>query len=315
MMGGRIWVVSTPGAGTALHFTASFGLSAPVETRAGLSTPHHLSATRILVVDHNRTNRQILSDRLAGWGMLPSSVADRPRALELLEEAAEAHQPFVLLVTDGNPTGGFQLAEEIRRRPALAVRIIMMVPSGARPGETERCRALGLAGCLTKPVGEAELLTALMSAAAPDRPEAAAAQVPQPVAPDERRSLRILLAEDNVVNQFVAKRLLQKMGHQVVVSNNGREALERHGAERFDLVFMDLDMPEVDGFEATRAIREQEETTGAHTPIVALTAHTLKSDRERCLAAGMDDYVSKPVEPAALLEAIDRVVYRAGAQR
>jgi two-component system sensor histidine kinase/response regulator len=214
------------------------------------------------------------------------------------------------VLTDGNTVdmAGFHLAEDIRKNPALSVPTLMMLTSGGERADVARCRALGLAGYLTKPVGEAELLDAILRVMGSTRPRATQALVSEHVLPQPRRSLRILLAEDNAVNQLIASRLLEKQGHHVVTSGNGREALEQLDKERFDLMLMDVQMPEIDGFEATAMIRKKEEGTRAHIPIIAMTAHALKGDRERCLGAGMDDYVSKPIQPGALFDAIERVL-------
>ena len=312
MMGGRIWVASAPGHGSAFHFTASFGtlktaaLQAPVETA-------QLKGIRVLVVDDNRTTCQILEGLLANWGMTPAVSGDG-HALQMLVQAADAGAPFAILLADGNTEdmGGLRLVEEIRANPALSVATIMMLTSGGPRGDAARYRALGLASYLTKPVGEAELLDAVLRVTGSTRREATRALAPEPehVLPRERWTLRILLAEDNAVNQLVASRLLQKQGHYVVTCGNGREALELLEQERFDLILMDVEMPEIDGYEATATIRKKEETTGARIPIIAMTARALKGDRERCLAAGMDDYVSKPIEPKVLFETIDRLFPR-----
>jgi signal transduction histidine kinase/DNA-binding response OmpR family regulator len=310
MMGGRIWVVSTPGLGSAFHFTASFGVSGPARSREPLETAR-LEGTRVLVVDDNLTNRRILDGLLTRWGMKPTLADTGDHALQLSRQALEAREPFALVLTDCNTAdmGGFRLAQEIRKNPAWSVAIIMMLTSGGQRADVARCRALGLAGYLTKPVGEAELVDVILRVTGSTRPEAKRSLVTEHALPEERRSLRILLAEDNPVNQLVAARLLEKQGHHVVTSGNGRQALERLEKERFDLILMDVGMPEIDGFEATAMIRRQEEeTTGAHIPIIAMTAHALKGDRERCLAAGMDDYVSKPIQPGALFEAIEKLL-------
>ncbi|MFI5246780.1 MAG: response regulator, partial [Gemmatimonadales bacterium] len=187
---------------------------------------------------------------------------------------------------------------------------------GGERAAQARCRALDLAAYLTKPVGAAELLDAVLRATGSARREGQRVLAAEPALPDEhampaeRTGLRILLAEDNVVNQLVASRVLARHGHHVVTCGNGREALERLGGERFDLILMDVEMPELDGFEATAAIRNTEKTTGAHIPIIAMTAHALMGDRERCLAAGMDGYVSKPIQPAELFKAVEQLLPR-----
>jgi two-component system sensor histidine kinase/response regulator len=308
MMGGRIWVVSTPGQGSAFHFTARFGVSTSVGSERPVDTAR-LKGTRVLVVDDNLTNRRILDDLLARWGMKPTLAEDGQCALRILEQAFDEHEPFALLLTDGNTTdmGGFHLVQEIRKHPALSVATIMMLTSGGQREDAARCRALGLAGYVTKPVGEAELLDAVLRATGSTHSDATRAPVTARGLPKQRRSLRILLTEDNVVNQLVASRVLEKQGHRVVTSGNGREALARLDQERFDLILMDVEMPDIDGLEATALIRQKEKTTGGRIPIIAMTARAMKGDRERCLAAGMDEYVSKPIQPPVLFDAIDRL--------
>jgi signal transduction histidine kinase/DNA-binding response OmpR family regulator len=305
MMGGRIWVESALGQGSTFHFTASFGIS----KAAGSPKPvdkAQLKGMRVLVVDDNLTNRRILERLLAGWGMKPTLADNGRQALETLAQAREAHKPFPLVLTDGNmpEMDGFQLAEEIRKNPELSGATVMMLTSGGQRGDAARCRELGLAGYLTKPVGQGELLDAVLRVAGSKGSTEKPAVVTRHSLREERRPLRILLAEDNLVNQTLASRLLEKHGHNVVTTGNGREALERLENESFDLVLMDVQMPEIDGFEATATIRKKEETTGTHLPVVAMTAHAMQGDKERCLAAGMDGYVSKPVNAKELLAVV-----------
>ncbi len=309
MMGGRIWVVSTPGLGSAFHFTASFGVSGAARSRESLEMAR-LQGTRVLVVDDNLTNRRILEELLARWGMKPTLADTGDHALHILMDAAGARKPFTLVLTDGNTADmdGFRLAQEIHKNPGRSVAIIMTLTSGRPRGDVARCRELGLASYLTKPVGEAELLDVILRVTGSTRPETTPSPVTGHAVREERRKLRILLAEDNPVNQLIASRLLEKQGHHVVSCGNGRQALERLDRERFDLILMDVEMPEIDGFEATATIRKKEETTAARIPIIAMTAHALKGDRERCLAAGMDDYVSKPIQAGALFEAIEKLL-------
>ena len=183
----------------------------------------------------------------------------------------------------------------------------MMLTSAGQRGDAARCRELGLEGYLTKPVSQSELLDAVLRVAGPKRPAAKPALVTRHSLREEGRSLRILLAEDNAVNQLLASRLLENQGHNVVTAGNGRAALERLEKETFDLILMDIQMPEIDGFEATAAIRKKEESTGKHLPIIAMTAHAMEGDRERCLAAGMDGYISKPIKAEDLIDAIENL--------
>ncbi len=308
MMGGRIWVESAPGQGSTFHFTANFGVLKPAGPPIPLEK-NQLKGMRALVVDDNQTNRRILESLLTGWGMQPTLAGDGPEALRILVQASEAHQPFPLILSDADmpDMNGFQLAEEIRKHPRLSGATIIMLTSAGQRGDAARCRQLGLEGYLTKPVSQSELLEAILRVAGAKRPEAKPALVTRHTLREEGRSLRILLAEDNVVNQLLACRLLEKQGHLVVTTANGRQALERLAKESFDLVLMDIQMPEMDGIEATAAIRKEETFAGKHLPIIAMTAHAMEGDREHCLAAGMDGYIAKPIRPQDLIDAIDKL--------
>jgi PAS domain S-box-containing protein len=311
MMGGRIWVESVLGRGSTFHFTASFGLS----EAAGSPLPvemAQLKGMRALVVDDNLTNCRVLELMLAGWGVKPTLAEDGQQALASLAQAVEAHKPFALVLTDANmpEMDGFQLAEEIRKNVGLSSAAILMLTSGPQRGDAARCRELGLAGYLTKPVGQSELLEAILrvvgSRCFTDKPSL----VTRHSLREAERPLHILLAEDNLVNQKLASRLLEKHGHTVVIAANGRQALEQLENEGFDMVFMDVQMPEIDGFEATAAIRKKEVETGTHLPIIAMTAHAMQGDKERCFAAGMDGYLSKPLNVQELLKVIRTVLER-----
>jgi CheY-like chemotaxis protein len=214
----------------------------------------------------------------------------------------------VLLDAQMPDMDGFTVGERIQQTPALAGAAIMMLSSADLPGDTARCRALGIATYLTKPIKQSELLDAMLAVMGDARTTAPAVAPLRTPAPEPLRSLRILLAEDNLVNQKLVVRLLQKRGHSVVIANNGRDALAALQDGWFNIVLMDVQMPEMDGFEATAAIRAHERQGGAHVPIVAMTAHAMKGDQERCIAAGMDGYVSKPISPQRLFDEIDRVV-------
>ena len=312
LMGGRIWVESVPGQGSTFHFTASFGISEATGSPIPLEKAQ-LNGMRVLVVDDNLTNRRILECLLAGWGMRPTLAVDGEEALRTLAQASEANQPFALVLTDACMPGmdGFQLAEEIRKNPGLSGTTIMMLTSAGQRGDAARCREMGLEGYVTKPVSQSELLNAVLRAVGSKRTQAKPTLVTRHSLREERSSLRILLAEDNVVNQLLASRLLEKQGHKVVTVGNGRAALERLEKGVFDLVLMDIQMPEMDGFEATAKIREKESATGTHLPVIAMTAHTMEGDRERCLAAGMDGYISKPIRTEDLIDAIKNVVHSA----
>ncbi len=302
MMHGAIWVESEPGQGSCFHFTARFGVSSGTVPAVADDSP--LAGIPVLVVDDNSTNRRVMTDTLRRWQMRPASAASASEALCLLRSASQARQPFGLVLTDANmpEMDGFHFVEEIRQDPDLkSAIIIIMLTSGGQRGDAARCRELGVAAYLVKPVRASELRTAVAEALAgnsPTQQESPRTSLVTRHPLREARStppLRILLTEDNPVNQLVALRLLEKRGHRVVVANNGREALAALENETFDLVLMDVQMPEMDGFETTNAIREKEKATKAHLPIIAMTAHAMKGDRERCLQAGMDAYISKPI--------------------
>jgi PAS domain S-box-containing protein len=308
LMGGRIWVESEPGQGSTFHFTARFGLA--LGEAAGLmpARPEDLHGLRTLVVDDNATNRLILREMLLGWKMEPQEADSGAAALAEMERAAAAGQPYLLVIVDNRmpDMDGFSLAERIRHNPTLAGATIMMLSSLDLERNAARCQELGISAYLTKPVKQSELLEAIrvaLGSACHLKPAAPAA--PRAAAPS--RPLRVLLAEDNEINQKLVVHMLEKRGHRVVVAGDGREALAALAREEFDLVLMDVQMPRMDGFEATAAIRASEEGSGRRIPIVAMTAHALKGDRERCLAAGMDDYVAKPIQVPVLIEVMERL--------
>jgi CheY-like chemotaxis protein/HPt (histidine-containing phosphotransfer) domain-containing protein len=262
-------------------------------------------------VDDNRTNRRILQDVLMNWGMRPALAADGPSALARLREAAAAGEPFRLALIDVMMPGmdGPALAEQIRQQPELAgCATLLLSSAGPALG-----RDLGPVHCLTKPVKPSDLLGAILGALSPGVAEGPRAGWPCQRPTPAGRPLRVLLAEDSPVNQQVAVGLLQLRGHTVVVAGNGKEALAALGREHFDVVLMDVQMPEMDGFEATAAVRRKERATGAHVPILAMTAHALKGDRERCLAAGMDGYLTKPVRAESLYQALEGLAPEGGA--
>jgi len=312
MMGGRIWVESQVGRGSTFHFTARFGVSAaaePADEPAAIE-PSLLAGLRVLVVDDSATHRSVLEQMLIGWEMRPILVDGGPAALDAMRRNYAAGTPFALALVDAHmpEMDGFALIEETRGGTPLAGAIIMMLNVADPASHTARCRSLGVTTHLTKPIKQSDLLAAITaslsrSAPAGDDPALALASLP----PASRR-LRILLAEDNAINQMLTLRLLEKRGHTVVVADNGKEALAALGKEAFDLVLMDVHMAEMDGFEATAAIRNQEQAAGARIPIIAMTANAMTGDRERCIKAGMDAYVAKPIQPARLFVAIESLV-------
>jgi len=310
LMSGQMWVESADGVGSTFHFTASFETSALPETAVpGLP----LSQLPVLIVDDNAVNRRILLEQVARWGMIPTAVGSGAAALEALARATGGGRPFQLVLLDANMPGqdGFWVAEQIGTRPELAGATIMMLTSSGQYGDSARCRELQIAAYLTKPINADELLDAISHVLQPAGSPAPTALGTSPpamiaVAAAPVRSAHVLVAEDNVVNQRVAVGLLTRRGHTVTVANNGREAIAALGREAFDLVLMDVQMPDMGGLEATTAIRQLEAGTGAHVRIVAMTAHVMTGDRERCLAAGMDGYLSKPIDPRMLFAVVEQ---------
>jgi CheY-like chemotaxis protein/HPt (histidine-containing phosphotransfer) domain-containing protein len=267
----------------------------------------------VLVVDDNATNCRVLTGILRMWGARPTAVDGGRPAVDELRRAAAAGEPYPLLLTDAMmpEMDGFMLVEELRKEPGLAPHTIMMLTSADRQADAQRCRRLGMSAYLVKPVKADELQIAILAALSGATRESRPASSTQELSnitggATPARPARILLAEDNPVNQRVALHILQKGGHSVLAVSNGREAVEALKREEFELVLMDVQMPEMDGFEATDAIRTRERITGRHIPIIAMTAHAMKGDRERCLEAGMDDYVAKPVHAAELLRVIQK---------
>ena len=260
------------------------------------------------MVDDNATNRRILEEILTGWGMRPTLVDRGLAAIHALDRALAGGRPFPLAIIDFQmpDLDGFGLAARIKARPELATTMVMMLSSVGQKGDAIRCRELGVASYLTKPVRQSVLLEAILSVlAANDRPLDHPVLVTRHTINEAPRSLRILVAEDNAVNRMLVTALLSKRGHTSVSVVNGREAVAAVANSAFDLVLMDVQMPEMDGLQATVAIRKAEEITGAHVPIVALTAHAMKGDREACLAAGTDEYLSKPVNATELFALIE----------
>jgi len=302
MMGGRIWVESSVGKGSAFHFTIPFGLGKSA-VKEPAAPDHSLQGVSVLIVDDNQTNREILEKMLRRWGMSPLLAKGGAEAMSIL-----TRQPCELILLDVcmPDMDGFELCEKIREIPGTAGSPIMMLSSAARRQDATRCRELGVVAYLIKPVNAKDLRIAIGSVLGGRSASASSGRIADEQRRDDRR-LRILLVEDNTINQEVAVALLTKRGHSVVVANDGREALSALDREAFDVVLMDVQMPVMDGFEATVAIREKETKTGNHIPIVAMTAHAMKGDQERCLEAGMDGYVSKPINLKALLHAIDVV--------
>ena len=311
LLGGRIWLDSEPGAGSRFHFVLPFETRAETREKAPSLEYRDLRGVRVLVVDDNATNRRIVEEIVLGWGMKPTLVDGGELALAAIRSARDAGLPFDLVLLDFQMPGmdGFAVARRIHDDPALGAMTIMMLSSVGQRGDSQRCRDLGISAYLVKPVRQTVLLDAVLAVlgkAARTTPETPGLVTRHSLG-ERRRPLRVLVAEDNSVNQRLLSTILEKQGHSVTLVANGREAVTAVGRATFDVVLMDVQMPEMDGFEASARIREGEKETGRHVPIVALTAHALKGDREVCLASGMDDYISKPVRASELLDVISRV--------
>jgi CheY-like chemotaxis protein/HPt (histidine-containing phosphotransfer) domain-containing protein len=307
MMGGRIWVESALGQGTTVHFTAAFDV-ASLELPTLMPEPL-LVDLPVLVVDDNPVNRRILHAQLTRWETKPTCVASGQLALQALRAAKEAGAPFLLVLLDANMPGmdGFHVAQAIAANPELMGLTIMMLTSSGQYGDAARARELGISAYLTKPVDAPALHAAICRVLEDPSIQNARRPAECLAAASAPQGMRILLAEDNIVNQRVAVGLLKKRGHDITVANNGVEALAALAANHFDLILMDIQMPQMGGFEATEEIRRRERETGGHIRIVAMTAHAMTGDRERCLAGGMDGYVSKPIDPTLLFAAVEQV--------
>ncbi|HEX5484084.1 MAG TPA: PAS domain S-box protein, partial [Terriglobia bacterium] len=309
MMEGRLWLESEPGKGSTFHFTACFkrARQLPVPEPRNEDLPKNLAA---LIVDDNATNRRILEEMLTSYGLRASSVAGGARALPALIEAQKAGKPFTVVLLDSKMPGfnGFDVAEQIGTHPELSGVTMIMLASAGQRGDASRCRELGVAGYLTKPVKSFELMEAVRAAVSQSsRRNDQRLLITAHSLRENRRRLNVLLAEDNAVNRLMAVRLLEKSGHSVVQAENGRKAVEAVEKQPYDLILMDVQMPEMDGFEATAAIRAREQGTGRHIPIIAMTAHAMKGDRERCLAAGMDGYMSKPIRTQEFYDLVQSI--------
>jgi PAS domain S-box-containing protein len=309
LMGGRVWVESELGAGSRFHFTVRL-----ITETSNTAVTESLSAVilqgvKVLIVDDNSANRLILHKMVERWGMNPTAVSDGEHALEELSAAEHANEAYGLMLTDMHMPrlDGFGLVGHLTGSGKFSTPTIMMLTSGGQRGDAARCEELGIAAYLSKPVRQAELREAIIRVLLAKReglPAPLVTRLSLRNKSDFLRSMHVLLAEDNSVNQKIATRLLEKRGHHVVLAVNGEEALAALAQRSFDLVLMDVHMPGMDGIKATIAIREKEKSTGLHQPVIAMTALAMTGDRERCLAAGMDGYLSKPID----LQKLDEVL-------
>jgi two-component system sensor histidine kinase/response regulator len=314
LMGGKIWVESEPGRGSAFYFTARLGIG-PSEKDGREEQLARLRGWRVLVVDDNATNRTVLQAMLRSWHLQPETASTAEEALRLLQDARLAGVPFHLVITDVAMPGmdGFQLVEAIRQQESSPP-IIVMLASAHYVDDLERSQKLGVARYLLKPVKHSELLEAVLSVCAPETAAAKTTDQERPATsqalpqPKATRSLQILLVEDSLVNQRLMQGLLSSWGHEIIVADNGPQALEYFARRRFDLILMDIQMPGMDGYEVMRRIRAWEKQHGGHVPILAITARALPDDHQKCLEAGADGYLAKPIRAAALAREIERVL-------
>jgi signal transduction histidine kinase/DNA-binding response OmpR family regulator len=306
LLGGRIWVESMPEKGSKFHFTVQFGAC----TRSTVPTPgqERLAGKPVIVVEENRTTLATLVDLALAWNMNVTAMYSAERALAEMHAVKQAGHPFAFAWIGADMLGmsGYELAHAAEEQH-LASAVLLMLTLTSQTGNAVRLQKLGNVSRLLKPVRRCELLKAMLSALDEVQRAASSSLLPPRHSDSEARSLRILVAEDTPVNQVLILRTLEKMGHTVTIANNGREAVDLWKTQSFHLIFMDVQMPEIDGFTATRTIRTQEKETGSHIPIVAMTAHAMKGDRERCLESGMDDYLAKPVSSREIADAIKKI--------
>jgi CheY-like chemotaxis protein len=303
MMGGKIWVESAPGKGSQFHFTSKLGISKTKANAVPALAWPSLAGVAVLVVDDNDANRRVLEATAARWGMKTTTACNATEALDRLHSAAADGSPFPLVLCDVHmpDKDGFYLAEQYSSD--RETKIILLTSAGQR-GDSARCRELGIAGYLTKPVRQSELRAAIIAVLGAQGKETTVTR--HSVREERLHGQRILIAEDNVVNQQVIRRLVERQGHTATIVDTGMSAIAALDEGEFDTVLMDVQMPEMDGFEATAEIRRREQLSGKRHTIIAMTANAMTGDRERCLSAGMDDYLSKPIGLVQLNAALNR---------
>jgi|GEM_PF-2235825 len=309
-MDGRVWVESTLGEGSTFHFTAQFDVEDSAESKLDHEILASLQDIHVLALDDNTTNCRIIHDMLIHWGVRVTAVTDSTSAREALKEASDLKDTYHLLLCDENLSEGergFTLIEELRQQSQWKDLPVILLTSDIKRSDIAKYEQLNVSKCIVKPVKQSELIECVASVLC-DMPINQVVMKPETKSTSSAPPLRILLAEDNEVNQMVAVGLLEKHGHTVVVAGNGAEAVAAWEKERFDLVLMDVQMPEVDGLQATRIIREREHESDRHTPIIALTAHALSHNIQQCAEAGMDEFFSKPFRQEQLLEMIYKLV-------
>jgi two-component system sensor histidine kinase/response regulator len=310
LMQGRIWMESEPGQGSTFHFEIHLGIQDTPVARPITVQPDQLRDMPALIVDDNFTNRRLLEEMLTRWGMRATAVDSGRAALQELEAAKNADRPFPLILLDCQmpEMDGFALAAIVHKDASLAGVMVMMLTSAGRAGDGARCKEVGISAYLAKPIRQGELLEGICALLQQSPQKKVAKLVTTHSLRELRNRRRVLLAEDNMVNQKLAMRLLEKHGYEVTIAGDGQAALKELQQGAFDVVLMDVQMPVMDGLEATAAIREKEKSSGGHIPIIAMTAHSLKGDEERCIAGGMDGYVSKPIRTIELFATLDRVL-------
>ncbi len=315
LMEGRIWVESLPEKGSTFHFTARLALPGDRLNRLDLEVKSvDLNGLSVLVVDDNPTNLKIMRELLINFGMKPTVADSADAAIGFLQHSKQAGEEFALVILDSNmpDTDGFELAKIMKQWEDMPKSFIMMLTSAGLRGDVKRCKELGISAYLTKPIKQSELIhsikaTLSLAGISQDENICLTKHMIREVASNK---LHVLLVEDNLINQKLARRMVEKMGHSVTAASSGEEAVDLVRSQVFDLVLMDVEMPRMNGLEATRAIREMEKSSGAHLPIIAMTAHALKGDRERCIDAGMDDYISKPMKFSGLFDLVEDVAAR-----